>query len=437
MDTSPADTPGGFDGAAPGSEVSASVTVDDAGRVLVDGLVLDDGVLAGLLEGRDAGERVRVVERALSVGARGITSMGVGLDVAALDERVRRSVDVVTAEAEQRVSLLLAEARTAMEAAIDPERRTSMLARAMSDFTEWRDGFLRTVDPEVGTSHTGRLVGRLQEMLGPGGMLEERLTSALDPHADGSGLFRLHESIDRRFTELRELLAEQRGRETEAERGTAKGLDFEDALDDRLRAAARHLGAVVEWTGRTPGELGTDAVVGDYVVTLPSGSRIVVEAKNTSRIGLTGEGGILAELDRAMTNRGADVAICVSARDAFPREVGPFGVYGNRLLVVDDGEGTMAWVALRWAAAAVIAAGDGPSRIDPAAVADRLQRIRQMGQLFSSNRRSLTEIVGSVEKVRSSLDAMRTELVGLVDELTSELFRSEPGTVVELAREAG
>ncbi|MGH8936635.1 MAG: hypothetical protein ACRDXD_10325, partial [Acidimicrobiia bacterium] len=153
--------------------------------------------------------------------------------------------------------------------------------------------------------------------------------------------------------------------------------------------------------------------------------RVVVEAKNVARLALTGKDGILEELDTAMANRRAQVAICISAQEAFPREVGAFGVYGNRVLVVDEGEGTMISVAYRWAMGMLEAsATGGASRLDARLVFDRLQRLRGLAQLFSTNRRALTDVKSSVGTVQESLETMRNELLGLVDELSTEVQRS-------------
>src|SRR5665811_1170997 len=207
--------------------------------------------------------------------------------------------------------------------------------------------FFEGVDPERANSHTGRLLKEMQILLGPGGALEERLDAALDPTDASSGLARVTELLDRRFTEIREMLALERGHSQEAERGTMKGFEFEEVVEESLRVAARQMGAMVERTSNESGDL--DRIVGDYVVELASGARIVVEAKNKRALALKGEKGILAELDLAMANRHAGVAICVSKHpDAFPKEVGPINVYGRRILVCDDGEGTLLWVALRW-----------------------------------------------------------------------------------------
>ena len=151
---------------------------------------------------------------------------------------------------------------------------------------------------------------------------------------------------------------------------------------------------------------------------LSDGDRIAVEAKNQAQLNLTGRDGILAELDRAMANREAAVAVCISGRDAFPGEVGTFGVYGDRILAVDDGDGTMTAVALRWALASMARRRNDPgATVDVAALGEHLDRIRTLADRFRTTRRSLTDIGKSVDSVRDALAAMRTDLLDLVDEM--------------------
>ncbi|MDH5371626.1 MAG: hypothetical protein OEX97_01640, partial [Acidimicrobiia bacterium] len=211
------------------------------------------------------------------------------------------------------------------------------------------------------------------------------------------------------------------------------------SVEDWLRSAVAGLGGcIIERTSRLAGELSADSLVGDFIVTLSDGARIVVEAKNSARINLAGKDGILDELDRAIVNRAADYSICISAREAFPKEVGPFGVYGHRLLVVDHGDGAMTAVAVRWAIAALVADRETRGEMDHGLVEDRLQRIRQLAQLLSGSRRSLTDITTSVENVRNTLEQFRTELLAVVTDLDREVGRiTGPADVVALRPAAG
>jgi hypothetical protein len=418
-------------GSRPPSEIGVNGDV-----VTITGLEIEDASLARLVAREPEGQRADLIRRVIETGTRGVLSMGIGIDLGEIDRRVRHTVVGSMAEAEAAVQRLFTEARQAIESTFDPDQRQSAMAKTLAEFTAWREGFLDQIDPARAEGHGGRLIERLTELLGPAGPLEQRLADALDPQSGTSALGALAVSIDRRFTELRDLMVEDRGRRQEAERGTRKGFDFEDELETELRRACRPLGAVVERTSHASGLTSTDSMVGDFVIGLPNGRRVVLEAKHAGSITLTGTDGILAELDRAMANRGADVAICVSKVEAFPQEVGPFGVYGNRILVVDDGEGTMLAVALRWAT--LVASGDsGPQgAIDMVLVADRLDRIRQLAQLFKANRRALTGVTGSIEQVRSSLDSMRTDLLELLEDVDRALRGGTTGTVVPIARQA-
>jgi hypothetical protein len=415
----------------------------DGTTVTIDDLEVDDGVLAELLGAQPGERQADMVRRVLEVGARGLLTMGLGIDLAEVDARVRRSVDEVTGEAREQVEQVLAAARQAFGEHFDPDLRSSMVARALEEFTQWRDGFLRSFNPDFTDSHTARFLDQVNDLLGPEGMLEDRLHSALDPDADGSALARLSKSIDERFGEMRDLLMHERGKQVEADRGTRKGFEYEDAVEEALRESVRSSGCVVERTGRIKGDLGAETLVGDFVVTLPSGRRIVIEAKNTARITLTGKDGILEELERAMANRSAEFAVCASAREAFPKEVGPLGVYGNRILIVDEGDGTMLAVALRLAEMMLEQnTARRAADIDRGFLQDRMQRLRQLAQLFTNNRRSLTDIKTSVENVHGSLEQIRSELLFLVDEISHEIDRSgapQPpsAAVVPLRSEAG
>ncbi len=395
--------------------------------VVVENLEVDDAVLAELLDRRPPEQWADLVRRALAVGARGLVDMGLGLDIDQLDGRVRATLDAVAAEARACTAEAIESARMAFAEHFDPDLRTSLVGKTLGEFAAARDDLLARLDPASSGTHTGRFIGELAALLGPQGMLETRLRDALDPEADGSALGRLAQSIDERLCELRDAVMREAGRAVEAERGTAKGVEFEDVVEELLREAGRPWGALVERLGRDPGRLGPESVVGDFVIELPGGRRIVVEAKNTARIALTGRHGILEELDRAMANRDAEFGICVSAGDAFPGEVGAFGAYGNRVLIVDEGDGVLLGVALRWAQA-VLAGGSGSrEELDAAALVDRMERLRAMAQRFSASRRALSDVKSSVEAVREQLEAMRGEMLEVVEDVVREVRSTASG----------
>ena len=403
-------------------------------RVSIDGLSVVDPDLASLVAAAGPESRPDLVRRVLAVGARGLATMGVGVDVAAVDERIRQTLGLLTDEAERRLATVLEQGRAAMVAHFDPEQRSSVLNQMLGEFTVWREAFLGRIDPEREGSHTTEFLSRLAAVVGPDGSLEQRIAAALDPTADGSALAALVGAIEVRFDDLRDLIVREQGsaagRAAEAVRGTAQGLDFEDDLEPVLRHwAAAAGGCIVERVGRSSGDLGPQATVGDFVVMLPDGYRIAVEAKNQAAIGLGGKDGILAELDRAMANRGAGAAVCVSRRDAFPAEVGRFGVYGTRVLVVDEGGGLLTAVALQWARARAAAEASGRShRIDVAVVADRIATIRRVAENLRSARAGLTDIRKGADTISERLGELRTEILAQVADVERELVGANPTT---------
>ncbi|MGI9648807.1 MAG: hypothetical protein ACR2OI_09835 [Acidimicrobiia bacterium] len=389
----------------------------------IDGLVTEDRGLATLLAAQDEAAWADVVERALAVGAHGLVTMGLDVGLDTVRDEVRRQVEQATSQAEARVAEMLSAAEQVYREQLDPEVRSSMLSRSLREFHHWREAFFAGMDVDQAGSLGGRLVERLEGLVGDDGVLERQLAAALDPAADGSAIGRLRREMLEEIRQLRDTVHGEKGRRLEAESGTRKGFDYEDVVEERVRAWAAGVGGcVVERTSMEGGSLGRDSLVGDLVVVFPDGGRVVIEAKNTGRITLAGSDGILDELDRAMANRRADVAICVSAADAFPAEVGAFGVYGSRLLAVDDGDGDLLDAALRIAGLLLTLArpADGDT-FDRAALLDQLDRIQQLTKRFSSTKRTLTEAQHGIDLAKESLDAMRSDLLQLAQSATAEV----------------
>ena len=383
------------------------------GTVFIDQFETSDPAVVGLLTGVEHGaERERLVTNALSTGARGLMSMGLGVRMEDLEARLRSGAEAAAAETLGQLEAAVMRAAKSLEAGIDLGR---------SD------------------SHSTMFLGELKSLLGPEGRLLAGLRAALDPLGD-SPLAVAFSGVRSELARLRDDIVRNQGRDEEAARGTAKGVDFEDRLDGTLRQIARGLGAVVEYTGRSAGNLSSLAVVGDYLLLLPDGRKIAVEVKHQQSINLTGKNGILAELDRAMINRSAQAGLCISALDAYPAEVGAFNVYGNRILVVDDGEGTMIAAALRWLMLAGANAGEGDEAFDVGAITEGLERLRGTCQRFATSRSALTEVNKSVTKVSESLGEMRDEVLSIVEDLIRNIRRGdEAGRAVALdpVRRAG
>ena len=367
------------------------------GTVRIDQFETADPAVVGLVGSVEHGaERERLVSSALSTGARGLMSMGLGVRVEDLESRLRSGAEAAAAATLAQLEVAVMRAAKLLEAGIDLGR---------SD------------------SHSTMFLDELKSLLGPDGRLLAGLRAALDPMGN-SPLALAFAGVKAELAHLRDDIVRNQGRDEEAQKGTAKGLAFEHRLDGTLRSIARGIGAVVEHTGRSAGDLSSASVVGDYLVVLPGGRKIVIEVKDQRSITLQGKSGILAELDRAMINRSADGGLCISSGDAYPAEVGAFNVYGNRVLVVDDGEGTMITAAIRWLMLSGASAGDDET-LDIGAIREGLERLRGTCQRFANSRSALTEVNKSVSKVSESLGDIRDEVLNIVDDLIRNIRRAD------------
>ena len=409
-----------FAGASP-------VVAVDGSTVHIDGLTINDRAVAEYVSSVAAADRPERIVRALVVGVRGLSGMALGASLSEVDDRVQQALAGVADEAERRVDEMLAGSRSILTDTLDPDVRSSMAARMIAEMHGLHSDLLVRLDPDRGDSHTGRLVERLTSLLGPDGQLERRFIAALDPAIDDSSFGRHQARLEQQLTELRDLIIGTRSKKEEAKKGTAKGFDFEDAVEDVVRREAGRIGGcVVVRTGQTPGALGPQALVGDLLVEAPR-CRIVIEAKDAARIDLGGSGGILKELDDAAANRDAGYAICVSRNDAFPGEVGAFGVYDNRVLVVDDGDGILLSAALRWTLAAADRERTTPAEaVDLQSLTGRLGRVRELANRLSRLKRTLTSVRAGIDAVRSDVDTLRAQLLEEVDELARELRVGTP-----------
>jgi hypothetical protein len=392
--------------------------------VHVDDLRISDPAVIDYLNAHQPDLWGRLVNDMLSVGARGLLHMGVGARLDDIDERVRATVSSVLEDASGEVESLLAGARAAIVEQLDPEVRSSAMGMTLERLAELQASMTKALDVDHASSVTATLINRLTGLLGPEGIMEQWVRDQFDQANADSPLGRLGEMVERRFDDLRDAMVYDRGTKDAIDQSPRKGFAFEDTIEHRLRSIAAGIGgALVERTALAGGMLRSDSKVGDFVLQLEDGARIVVEAKNTDRIAVGGKDGMLSLLDRAMANRRADAAICVSSRDAYPGEVGSFAIHGKRVLCVDDGSGVLLGVAIR-ILRSLMAAETTNSGLDLAAVEDRVQRIRALANRFSGAKSTLTKASNSISDVQQIIDEIRTDLLDHSAELAATLSRS-------------
>ncbi len=203
----------------------------------------------------------------------------------------------------------------------------------------------RQMDPNNREGLQNRIEKTVEEILREG---SSRILESFSLDDESSAISRLKRSLREEieklqkatadhYAEIKSLIEKEKGRLEEAERGTAKGRDFETALYEYLAASARGLEDESENTSGSKGLVAYEKV-GDYVVRLGEttrapGKAIVFEAKKASGYTLKKT---LEELDRAKKNRGAEIGIFAFCKGMEPPEVEDFYRSGNDFIVTVD-----------------------------------------------------------------------------------------------------
>jgi hypothetical protein len=404
--------------------MKSSVTVT-ADRIVVEHLTLSDQQLAAFLAEREEAERAELVERALRIGLMTICSAGVSL-----------TTDVVRAEF-ARLTERLDETNA---------RAAEALERQLRDNFADKDGRLpRTLEAFLGDEgKLRRLVGELfdpNRREGAMGQLHDllgryfdgdasQLARLLDPTREGSPLHQFRNEVAGEFRTLGERLAAleagEKARADERARRTAKGGDFEDALEARLGELARVTGDLLERTGADAGDH-LRSKKGDFVLGIDPGRtrgvdlRVAIEAKDRS-ISLRR---FSAELAEAKENRRAAIALAVFTPQSAPAGVAPLTVIGSDVYCVYDPESDEAIAleaAVRLARALALASlRESSVQLDVPAVQEALAEIqRAVGEVQGMKVR-LTSISKAAGEVSGLLDTMRLAVLRSVKDVEAQL----------------
>jgi len=349
------------------------------GRLAIDQLVVEDETVVRLAGERD--DPARFVIEAIEIGARVLDRELTGANaefVRAEFEKTARELDASFVERARRVAERLDEK---VDEAFGPEHGhvTKALARHFGDESSVAvQHRMRTVLDEVAV----RMREDLRRQFSSDGDANP-LAGFQNAHLaatrqiagqQAEHLRTMGEKLEAMKLEISELRSEKQKLAelaAVAEKGTAKGRSYEEAVALAIDAIASAQGDDCEAVGDLRGEGGRK---GDIVVAIdacagPARGRIVFEAKNSQ----LSRNRALAELDEALETRGADFAIfVVPSEDKLPARTRPLREFnGDKMFVVyDAGEDARLALEVAYALArarVLMSRGEAES-IDPVAV---------------------------------------------------------------------
>jgi hypothetical protein len=391
------------------------------GRVLIDGLVVDDACTAELVRVRtDAGEDpARVVCDAIEIGARVLDREQAGATV----EVLRQDLENASKEVEQRLGQTSEAVVTALhqqlEEAFGPESGhvTRVLARHFgAESSSAVQHQVRAAVAELLNESREKLFRQFSsaDESNPLATFQRAAVAAIRQSSDQqhAHLREMNGRIGALQLEIQKLQGEKEKAievAAEHERSTAKGRPYEEAVFEAVDSIARAQGDDCDAVGDLRGVGGRK---GDVVVDLdgcagrPRG-RIVFEAKNARK----SRKEALAELDEAMNQRAADYGVwVVPAEDKLParahalREIG-----GDKLFVVydpDEGSRLALEVAYSLARARVLMAKGGADGLDASALRAEVERATVAMEDVRRIKSQLTSAATQIEDVRKLVETM-------------------------------
>jgi len=409
---------------SPIRQISVRVEPD---RIVVEHLVLEDPALAAFVAERPAEGHAALMERALRVGLTAIQSVGVTMNVDAVRAEFQGLLRQTEAANER--------AATALDSVLrqnfaDGEGR---LPRTLEKFLGDKGQLRGFVDELFDEAKRDSAIGRMKTLLGTyfdGDA--SRLAQLLDPTRLGSPLHQFRTEMAEGFKAIGEKLAalEAAGaaRASERAKSTAKGGDFEGAVEELLGDLARGSGDILERTGTEAGAL-MSSKKGDFVLTLNAEAtagaelRVVVECKDRYVSGRA----MRDELREAKANRDAAVALIVFTPAHAPAGIAPFDVRaGDVYCVVDPAMPDPATLEAAVRLARLLALQtlrDHDVEVDAAAVADALRGVREQLETLRALKSTLTSIGTSAKEVYAGLDRLRDGILARLTEAEAELRR--------------
>jgi hypothetical protein len=389
------------------------------GRLQIEQLTVDDETAARLAAERD--DPVRFVTEAIEIGARVLDRELTGANaefVRAEFEKTARELEATFVDRARRVAERLDEK---VDEAFGPEHGhvTKALARHFGDESSVAvQHRVRTVLDEVAV----RMREDLRKQFSADGD-SNPLAGFQNAHLAATKqiagqqvqhLQAMAEKLEAMKLEISELRSEKQKLAeiaAVAEKGTAKGRSYEEAVALAIDAIACAQGDDCEAVGDVRGEGGRkgDVVVAIDACSGPARGRIVFEAKNSQ----LSRNRALAELDEALETRGADFAIfVVPSEDKLPARTRPLREFnGDKMFVVYDADddGRLALeVAYALARARVLMNRGEEESVDAAAVRAEVERALGAMEDVRRIKVHLTNASGGIEDARKILDSMAT-----------------------------
>jgi hypothetical protein len=402
--------------------------VDD--RIIVTDLELTDAGLAGFVIGVPEPERPALAVNALRVGLQALASAGTSANMDLVRLEFARMVEQMAVNNLRAAETVDATLRATF--ADGEGKLPRMLEEFLGDGGRLRRLTADLFDPNRRDSAIGQLQDLLGRYFDGDG---SRFAQLLDPTREASPLYQFRNEVTGEFRSIGEriaaLEAASKARADERARGTAKGVEFEDAVEAALGELAHGVGDVLERTGTEAGDA-LRSKKGDFVLTIdPTRTggrelRVVVEAKDRAM----SRRAMAEELTAARANRGAAVALVVFTPEHAPTGVSPFALVGSDVYAVHDPEsdgGVGLEAAYRVARVmALLTLRESTGQVDVAGIGEALQDVQFAVENVRKMKARLSGIGSAAQEIATLLDELRERVLASVRDIDDLVRAVDP-----------
>ena len=255
-------------------------------------------------------------------------------------------------------------------------------------------------------------------------VIQTKLEKQLDEQFGDHGNF-IKDSMAEMLHQLGLDIGISKAVDVEHQKGTQKGVEFEEYCEEIISDIAKHHNDRLESTGTTTGLI-EGSKKGDHVYTIKdSGKKIVLEMKDYTSPQSTPK--LERYMNEAIENRGAEYGIVISKRKSgFSKDVGIFQEYGNKLFVAlttedsDDAElqNDLLIIALRWAK---LKLKQKSGTINSVLIIERIENIQRIMKEFSNIKRKCTNIKTISDEISEDLEELRDTIKTDLSEVSKSL----------------
>lgn len=301
----------------------------------------------------------------------------------------------------------------------NPDLETSYFGRIKNIIKDTHSKLDQQLDDQQIGSFAHRLKQDSEELFGEGSPIIKTITDIIAEQT---------KVLNEQLTELRDKMSEEEGAQKMVEKSSIKGRAFELQLLEQLEDLASSHGDIVEFTGEKA-EDGTLNKKGDFIYTLNTGQKLIIEAKDRE-YGLKPS---LKYLNEAMKSRSSTFSILIFKHaEQVPRQTGVFNFYEDDKVITSR---DYLKFAIQWSRIYLNKAENKLAEgVNETLVLQRITDIQSRFKEISQVKNKMTQMQNSVntnsESVRVILDRLKDDVFVYLNDIENEIITSEGQTDV-------